>query len=438
MKIINTWICQIKKNSIIPTYGDLEIVDGIIKSITARNIESTSKIKKGGDDIIDVEGRLLTIPQINFHDHFYSRLAKGLPLKGKMDNFHNILKNLWWKLDVELDIDMVRACAQMAVMESIRNGVTYIFDHHSSPNYSKGSLKEIADVLTETGLNGVLCFETTDRNGLGLAKSGLDENKDFLNNHTRENIKAMLGLHASFTLSEESLLNASELMKENDLGIHIHLCEDKIDREESIRQFNLSPVERLNNHDLLNDKSILSHGIHLTEDDYKKVSAFECAIAYNPDSNMNNSVGLASFNIPSTIQIIMGTDGMHSNPSKSLKQLFLLSRHSGNSFEESFTLVQRIFFDQVKFVKKYFPSFSLLAENERADFIIWDYIPPTPVTKENFWGHFIYGAIERSIHSVLNNGTVLLKDYKINVDEERYNSNTIKQGNRLYKKLLNT
>lgn len=437
MKIINTWICQIKENLVIPIYGDLEIVDGIIKSIIARNIESTSKIKKGGDDVIDAGGRLMTIPQINFHDHFYSRLAKGLPLKGKMDNFHNILKNLWWKLDVELDIDMVRASAQMAVLESIRNGVTYIFDHHSSPNYSKGSLKAIADVLTETGLNGVLCFETTDRNGLVLAKNGLDENKDFLTNHASENIKAMLGLHASFTLSDESLLNASELMKENDLGIHIHLCEDKIDSEESNKQFNRSPVDRLDNYNLLNDKSILSHGIHLTEDDYKKVSEFECAIAYNPESNMNNSVGLASFNISSAIQIILGTDGMHSNPSKSLKQLFLLSRNSGNSFEESFTLVQRIFLDQIKFVKKYFPSFSLLAENDRADFVIWDYVPPTPVTKDNFWGHYIYGAIERSIHSVFNNGTVLLNNYKINVNEESYNSNIVKQGNRLYKKLLN-
>lgn len=438
MKVINAWICQVKNISVVPVFGDLEVNNGKIKAISQRELDSAVKISPGENDVINAGGRLLTIPQINFHDHFYSRLAKGLPLNGKMDNFHNILKNLWWKLDQQLDIDMVTASAQMAVLESIRQGVTYIFDHHSSPNYAKGSLKTIANVLSEAGLNGVLCFETTDRNGFELAEEGIKENKDFLINYTSDSTKAMLGLHASFTLSDESLLNASNLLKEHDLGIHIHLCEDKIDREESVKQFNLSPVERLNNYDLLNSRSILSHGIHLTEIDYKKISELECAIAYNPDSNMNNNVGIAAFSIPSAIQIITGTDGMHSNPAKSLKQLFLLSRHSGNSIEESFALVQRIFFNQIKFVKKYFSSFTLLNESDRADFIIWDYIPPTPISKDNFWGHYVYGATERPVHFALNNGKVLLKDFKITLDEDNFNKNIVKQGHRLYNKLLNT
>ncbi len=97
--------------------------------------------------IINAGGRVVTIPMINFHDHFYSRLAKGLPLKGSMENFEEILQNLWWKLDLALDEEMIRASAQMAALESIRNGVTYIFDHHSSPKSANGSLEIIADVL---------------------------------------------------------------------------------------------------------------------------------------------------------------------------------------------------------------------------------------------------------------------------------------------------
>ena len=82
----------------------------------------------------------------------------------------------------------------------------------------------------------------------------------------------MLGLHASFTLSDKSLSAASEIINEHDLGIHIHLCEDKIDNEESIKSYGASPVERLRKCNLLNNKSILSHGIHLSEKDYETIA----------------------------------------------------------------------------------------------------------------------------------------------------------------------
>jgi hypothetical protein len=87
-------------------------------------------------------------------------------------------------------------------------------------------------------------------------------------------------------------------------------------------------------------------------------------------------------------------------------------------------------------VQKYFSDFSLLNIKDRADLIIWDYIPPTPFMEENFWGHFIYGILDRPIHSVIQNGNALMKNFKINFDEMKYQKNIIKQGNRLYNKML--
>jgi cytosine/adenosine deaminase-related metal-dependent hydrolase len=437
MKIINAWISQVKNQTIEPLYGGLEITDGKISSIIKQGNEATISTSDGDPDVINADGRLLTIPQINFHDHFYSRLAKGLPIIGEMNNFHNILKNLWWKLDMELDTELVEVSAQMAVLESVRQGTIYIFDHHSSPNYSSGSLKMISKVMKGIGLRGVLCFETTDRNGDELALGGIEENESFMLNHADEDIKSLLGLHASFTLSDNSLTEASKLIEKHKLGIHIHLCEDKIDKAESMRIYKLSPVERLKKFNLLNDKSILSHGIHLDEDDYKIISDYGCAIAYNPESNMNNNVGLPKLrNIPENIPILSGTDGMHSNPSRSLKQTFLLCRNSGMSFEDSFAFIIRIFFNQLGFVKKYFFDFTSLKEGDRADFILWDYIPPTPITEENYWGHFIFGALERPVHSVVQNGNALMKDFNIGFDEKKYYSNIINNGRRLYNNLL--
>jgi len=437
LTIANAWICQIKGQKIVPLFGDILISEGRISEINKKNFnEFTSKSKRNQDRDIDASGRVVTIPMINFHDHFYSRLAKGLPIKGSMKNFKMILKNLWWKLDLALDEEMIRASAQMAALESIRNGVTYIFDHHSSPKSTKGSLKIIANELKDFGLRGVLCFETTDRNGKSLSEKGITENLNFFKNSANKNIKAILGIHASFTLDDDTLKKASELVKENKLGIHIHLCEDKVDRSESLSKFNNLPVDRLIKFGLLNDISILAHGIHLIDEEYKSIAKTGSAIVYNLDSNLNNAVGLPQFSKTSNkIPILTGTDGMNSNPARTIKQLFLLSRHQGMSFDESFAFVIKVYFDQLNFIKKYFSDFPSLIIKDRADFIIWDYIPPTPFQEENFWGHFIYGVLDRPVHSVIQNGKVLMNDFKISFNNWKYHKNIVEQGNRLYNKM---
>jgi len=434
IKIINAWISQISDKTINPIFGDIEIENGKITSIIEHDSSKTTSIHN--DNVIDAGGRVVTIPLVNFHDHIYSRLAKGLPIKRDISSFQNILKNLWWKLDLGLDLDMVKASAQMAVLESIRNGVTYIFDHHASPNNATGSLSIIADVIQENGIRGVLCFETSDRNGEKSSKVSMEENQNFILNNTNENIKAMFGLHASFTVESKTLKHAWEFFRKNNVGIHVHLAEDKSDNEISFEKFGKNPIERFNNFGLLNSKSILAHGIHLTENDYKILESSNAALAYNLDSNLNNSVGLPNFKlVPKSTTILVGTDGMNANIARSIKQLFLQLRHSRFSFNDAFDFMINSYFNQHKFAKKYFPDFSSLNVGDRADLIIWDYIPPTPINSENFWGHYIYGVIERPVQTLIQNGTVLMKDFKlINVDETEIASRIFEQGNRLFNK----
>lgn len=434
-KIANAWICRIENNSIVPYFGDLEVEHGRIARIFKRNFNDyIDKKSNAGNTVYNAGGRLLTIPLVNFHDHFYSRLAKGLPINKPMNNFQNVLKNLWWDLDKKLSLDMVEASAKMSVIEAIKNGVTYIFDHHSSPNAANGSLEKIAEVLMDNNIRGALCFETTDRNGATLSKAGMEENINFLKNYSGSNLKSLLGLHASFTLSDDTLAEASELVEEYNLGIHIHLCEDKSDRTLSKQYTDQLPVKRLVQNKLLNGKSILGHGVFLTQKEYYQISASGSAIVYNPDSNMNNAVGLPLYSkVPSNIPILIGTDGMHGNIAKSMKQYFLLLRDQKNSMEETFSLFIKSYFDQIAFVKKYFDDFPSIVENDRADFIVWDYIPPTPINGSNFWGHFIYGALESNIKTVVQEGNILLKDFKLTeIDDSETFKEIIKQGNKLF------
>ena len=438
--IKNLFLAQISNNQINPVFCDLKVENGKIVEVVPKNFNDfvEGKIENTeNENSYDAKGRVATIPFVNFHEHIYSRLAKGLTIKSSMENFHKILKNLWWKLDLILDEDMIRSSALMSAIESIRTGTTYLFDHHSSPNSTKGSLKIISETLEQFGLRGTICFETTDRNGVELTKLAVQENYDFIES-SGENFRGMFGLHASFTLKDQTLKFVSSLLKDFDTGIHIHLCEDKVDREISEKKFKNSPLERLIKFNLLNSKSILAHGIHLKKKEYKKIAEFGSAIAFNPDSNMNNSVGLPKFKkLPSDLTIIPGTDGMHSNIAKTLKQLFLLYRHSDASMDEAFEWIQKIYFDQLKFVKNYFEDFTSLNAGERADFVIWDYVPVNNLTSENFWGHLIYAILERQPVSVIQNGKFLMKDFQLQFDVDEINREIVKQGIRLKEKFEN-
>lgn len=431
--IQNAWICQIEAESVNPLFGNILIENEIISQINSNEIF----IRQKDVDTIDAEGRVVTIPNTNFHDHIYSRLAKGLPLAGSMASFQEILQNLWWKLDLLLDHEMIKASAYMAAIESIRNGVTYIFDHHSSPSHTLGSLNIIKETLSEFSIRNVLCYETTDRNGEEHKTEALKENEDFFLYHTDANSKAMFGLHASFTLDDSTLSSVKEFMEKNEIGIHIHLCEDESDRNISSNKFGKLPVQRLLDFNLVNDKSILVHGVHLSKEELFLLKDKHQALTINLDSNLNNAVGTPIFeNIPEEISILCGTDGMHANIPRSQKQFFLMMRNQKLSFDKAFQLFRKMYFDQHSFVKKYFPDFTSLQIGDRADLIIWNYVPPTPISQSNFFGHYIYGILERHIHSVLHNGKVLLNDCRlIGMDENKINSYIYEQGKRLVKNL---
>jgi cytosine/adenosine deaminase-related metal-dependent hydrolase len=441
--IKNAWICQVKSDAIQPIFGDIDISGNKITDIHSKDFHQFITLKRNdlntadNKNSLDAGGRIVTVPLINYHDHFYSRLAKGLPLSGPLDNFIHILENLWWKLDNALDLEMVKASVQMAVIESIRQGVTYIFDHHSSPNNTDHSLSVIAEVLKSSNIRGVLCFETSNRKGDEVGLKALKENRNFIETETNQDILGMLGMHAPFTLSNKTLEIASKLTRDLQVGIHIHLAEDVHEKKYSQQTFGMSPVERLHKFNLLTEKSILAHAIHLDTTDLQLIEENGSAIVYNLDSNLNNAVGLPVFaERKNGFTSLLGTDGMHANIARSFKQLFLISRNQGNSFDFSFQLIEKVYLKSIKYIRSYFPDFSNLQKGDRADLIVWNYVPPTPFTDKNFWSHFIYGIIESNIHSVLQGGKFLLRQHQIvKFDESKILNEIYRQGERLYHKL---
>ncbi|HRB04145.1 MAG TPA: amidohydrolase family protein, partial [Ilumatobacteraceae bacterium] len=222
------------------------------------------------------------------HHHLYSTLARGMPAPPRQPTkFIEILEQVWWRLDVALDDEMIRWSAMLGAVEALQSGTTSIVDHHESPSTIEGSLSLIADACATVGVRTNLAYGVTDRHGADGAHRGLAENERFL----RSGGRGMVGVHAAFTCTDDTLTAAAELAADLGVGVHIHVAEGPDDADAGQR---LQPLARNDWH--------LVHCVYLDRE-------LPGTIAHNPRSNMNNSVGYAR---PAARpnRIVLGTDGI--------------------------------------------------------------------------------------------------------------------------------
>ena len=189
------------------------------------------KAKYPQAEFVDAKGGVIMPGLINAHTHIYSALARGLSINGyNPTNFYEVLDGQWWYIDRNLDLEATRASAQALVIDSIKQGVTTIFDHHASFCEIPGSLFAIKDVCQELGIRANLCYEVSDRDGEEKSLQSVQENKDFIDyceQNPSDMLKAMFGGHALFTISDKTF-DRMAAANSGRVGYHIHVSEGRI------------------------------------------------------------------------------------------------------------------------------------------------------------------------------------------------------------------
>ncbi len=252
---------------------------------------------------------------VNAHTHLYSGLAPlGMPAPAQPpENFVQILGRVWWRLDRAIDEHSLRAAARLYVAEALLHGTTTVVDHHESPNWIDGSLDVLADACHELGIRALLCFGATERNGgRDEARRGLAECRRFIRANDRPLVKGLIGLHAPFTVSDDTIREAGELCVKMATVLHVHVAEDRVDVEDAVARHYADPLARLRALLTVPKGSILAHGVHFTVDQVKQATRCGCWIVQNPRSNRHNRVGYPAA-LGCSPRVALGTDGFSSN-----------------------------------------------------------------------------------------------------------------------------
>ncbi|MBS4014647.1 MAG: amidohydrolase family protein [Bacteroidetes bacterium] len=397
-----------------------EGIDGKIQFVRNSEQVEKNKIKQ----TIDCTGKMVTKSFAVGHHHVYSALAKGMPAPKKSpENFYEILQYIWWNIDKCLDKEMIEFSAYATAIACAKAGATFAIDHHASPNFIKGSLNVIADAFEKVGVNHLLCYEITDRDGLDKAQQGLDETEDYLKKR-----QGLVGLHASFTVGDDTLKKAVELARKYDSGLHVHAAEDLYDQTFTLEKYGKRVVERFLEAGVLSlSKTILVHCLHLDALEREFIKKSVCWVVENMESNLNNNVGYFSGKGLGE-KIMLGTDGMHSDMLQSAKAAFFVGqRHDIIDYPSSYKRFRN--------VHHYLNSNGFKGDGDN-NLVILDYKTATEINQNNFLGHFIFGLNSNHVNDVISNGKLVVKDRKIMmVDEVAILVEAQKHGKRLWRKL---
>jgi putative selenium metabolism protein SsnA len=433
----------VTQNAAKPLIGDGCIaIEGSIIADVGSTMELRSKYKDA--EFIDAKGKIIMPGLINAHHHIYSSFARGMALDGESGaNFTGILEKLWWRLDKKLTLEDTKYSAYSTLIDCIKNGVTTVFDHHASPFSAKDSLFTIGEVSKELGLRSCLCYEVSDRDGEAVLNEGIEENINFIkhaNTDEQDMLKGMFGLHASFTLSDNSLDKCREAMQGFNAGYHVHTAEGIDDLYDSLNKYGKRVVQRLLDFDILGEKSIAVHCIHTNGIEMDILKATETNVVHNPESNMGNAVGCSPVieMMKRGIRVGLGTDGYTSDMFESMKVANIIHKHHLCDPRVAWGEVpQMLFKNNRNIAKTYFGKpVGVLEEGAYADLIIIDYNPHTPMTEANINSHILFGMTGRSVDTTIVNGKVLMKERKLlAIDEEEIFSHSREVAEKLWRRV---
>ena len=410
------------------------LLEGASIVAVGHRLEAQHKV----DRVIDAQGGVIMPGLINAHHHLYSTFARGFSAPGEpARNFQEILERLWWRLDRALTPDDVYYSAVIPAMEAAKAGCTTIIDHHASPACREGSLDLIEKAFREVGLNGCLCYEVSDRNVEG---GGIEENERYIKKcrHQQDpQFAALFGLHASMTLGKKTMERCAELIDQLDVGVHVHVAEAECDHEVTRAEFHEELMERFDRYGMTGPGSLFAHGIHLPESGLALLHQSNSMMVTNPESNMNNGLGVTPVLdiLKRGILLGLGTDGMSNALIAQARALYLLQRDTQHDPRVAFGEACDMLLKNNRAIcdRLFQEHRGALAPGKLADVIVLDYTPFTPFSAANFYGHLLFGLVNAPVRHTICRGKVIVENGEFpHLDERAVRARALEHAKKLW------
>lgn len=369
------------------------------------------------DREIDGKDRLLIPGLINCHTHAYMSLFRNsaddlaftdwlfgniLPLEDKMED-----EDAYWG-------------AKLAMIEMIKSGTTCFLDMYIQAN-------QTTRVVKECGMRAVLSRGLT-RDGAS-DEGGERRMKEALSDYEAwkdcDRINFMLAPHAPYSCDAGYLRYVTDVAKQHQLGIHIHLAESKDEVANMKKAHGCTPIEYVEKAGIFEVPVLAAHCVNLTDSDMDILKAGEASVATNPVSNMKLGNGFADLvgMQKKGINICLGTDGAASNNSLNMfhEMNMVALIHKGNHQSAQCISAEDVLRFATGNAAKALGMADRIGKIEKgykADLVILELNTPSLRPKNNLIGALAYSASGAEVDTVIVDGNILMDNRELTTIDE--------------------
>ena len=384
------------------------------------------------EQTIDAKDMLAIPGFVNAHTH-----ASMTLLRSYADDIDLItwLNDHNWPVEAKMISKDIYWGAMLAAVEMIQSGTTTFADMYGP------FMERVADVVTESGMRGVL-----SRGIIGVAPDGekkLEENislyEDY-NGAANGRIKVMFGPHAPYTCPPDFLKKVAAAAQRLGAEVHIHMNETKAEIEQITKQYGKRPFEYVEDTGLFESPTLAAHCVHLSDDEIAIIKKHHIRVAHNPGSNMKLASGIAPVPrlLKEGVTVALGTDGTSSNNNLDMLQEVQLAAllHKVNEYDPLAVPA----FEALKMGTEYgakavgLDGIGRLEAGAKADIVLVSMKGAAWVPRFNEVSLLVYSGSAADVDTVICDGKVLMQHRELlTLDEEKIKYEAQKCAERLTK-----
>lgn len=369
---------------------------------------------------LQLKNHLLIPGLINLHTHAAMTLLRGLaddlPL---MDWLHN---HIWPAEGRFMSAEFVHDGTLLACAEMLRSGVTCFSDMYFYPEAAATAALQ-AKMRAALGIVTVefptpYASDADDYLNKGLAARDAFRDEAL--------ISFTLAPHAPYTVSDQTFAKILTYAEQLDLPIHLHLHETHDEVEESLKQFQVRPLERLHRLGLLSPNLIAVHMVQLNKEEIRLLAEHGCHVAHCPTSNLKLASGIGPVveKLEHDVNVGLGTDGAASNnrldilAEMRLAALLAKGQSRKASALPAFETLKLATLNAARALRLDHLTGSL-RPGKAADIVALDFSGPEMEPCYDPVSHLVYAAGREHVSHVWINGEMLLNERRLTSLDER-------------------
>lgn len=340
--------------------GFVWIKDHKIEAISSKSISTPPDTL-----YIDATDYIITSGFINAHSHVSMNMFRDLA-----HQTNDMIYKLFFPWEKKLSPEIIAALSYPYILGGLLSGTTAFADHY----YFSENILEAFKVF---GVKAIVGETVADIGSAMPSKDKWKTIKESIENwsHDTSYFIPAVAPHATDSNSQELLSDMASFAKKNNLPLHMHLSQTQKEREFTLKNYGLTPVQFAEQCGALGKNTLAVHLVSADKEDLNIIKNSGTFFGFTPTSEiiyekLPNLETILELQIP----FLIGTDCAASHDSADMMQEMKTTHLLCQIYGKEKNLTEKILTSTTSMASKFFgvPQWSNFSVDSDADLVFWE------------------------------------------------------------------